>query len=461
MLKRSIYLFLIVIFISQVPGFSAKETPQKQAPPQSSDPDVSVTHHAIRLNGKELRYTATAGYMQLEREDGKPLAKVFYIAYTKDGVTDMSQRPVTFAFNGGPGSSSVWLHMGALGPKKVLMNDEGFSSPLPYRLEVNENTLLDVTDIVMIDPVSTGYSRAEKGVNPSDFHGVNEDVESVGGIILVSAVLDFQTISFLPGNDTPYFLFLPTYSATAWYHKKLPSDLQAKKLREVLDEVEKFALNEYALALLKGNELHQAEKQEIIKKLSRYTGLSPGYIEKTNLRIELRRYAKELLREEHRTIGRLDGRFKGRDVDSAGETYESDPSSDAIMGAFSSTFKNYVRTELKYKTDIPYNIYGNVRPWNWSIGRGRTPSLNLAETLRRALSENQYLKVFCTNGYYDGATPYFGTEYTFAHIGLNNEFKGRVRMGYYEAGHMMYIHKASHQKFKKDIAAFIQWASKE
>ena len=507
MFRRSIYLFLIILLFSQPPGFSADESPQKKAPPQSPDPLVSVTHHAIRINGKELSYTATAGCMQLEREDGKPQAKVFYTAYTRDDVRDLSQRPVTFAFNGGPGSSSVWLHMGALGPKKVLLNDEGFSSPLPYRLEVNENTLLDVTDIVMIDPVSTGYSRPEKGVNPRDFHGVNEDVESVGefirlyitknerwaspkfvlgesygttraaglsgflqgrslgmflnGIILVSAVLDFQTISFLPGNDTPYYLFLPTYAATAWYHKKLPSDLQAKKLRDVLDEVEKFALNEYALALLKGNELPQAEKQEIISKLSRYTGLSPGYIEKTNLRIELRRYAKELLREEHRTIGRLDSRFKGRDVDSAGETYESDPSSDAIMGPFSSTFKNYVRTELKYKTDIPYNIYGNVQPWNWNIGRGRTPSLNLAETLRRAMSENQDLKVFCANGYYDGATPYFGTEYTFAHIGLNNEFKERVRMGYYEAGHMMYIHKASHAQFKKDIAAFIHWASKE
>ena len=502
--KNMVILFIICLFIV-FSALSAKETIQKKAPLNPQDPSVSVTQHVIRIAGKELRYTTTAGYMQLKKLDGNPRAKVFYIAYTKDGVNDLSRRPVTFAFNGGPGSSSVWLHMGALGPKKVLMDDEGFSFPPPNRLEVNENTLLDVTDIVMIDPVATGYSRAEKGVNPREFFGVNEDVEAVGdfirlyitkterwaspkfvlgesygttraaglsgflqgrslgmylnGIILVSAVLDFQTISFQPGNDIPYFLFLPTYTATAWYHKKLPPDLQNKPLREVLDEVEKFSLNEYALALLKGNELPQAEKQDIIQKLARYTGLSPGYIEKTNLRIALYRFAKELLREEHHTIGRLDSRYKGRDIDSAGETYESDPSSDIILGPFATTFKNYVRTELKYKTDLPYNIYGNVRPWNWTTGRGRTPSLNVAETLRRAMSENRFLKVFCANGYYDGATPYFGTEYTFAHLGLNGEFKDRVKMGYYEAGHMMYIHKASHAKFKKDIAAFIHWAS--
>jgi carboxypeptidase C (cathepsin A) len=500
MAKKCIYVLLIVCFFLVFPDLSAKEAQQKQASFKPVDPSVSVTQHVIRINGKELRYTATAGYMVHKKEDGTPRANVFYIAYTKDGVKDKGQRPVTFAFNGGPGSSSVWLHMGALGPKKVVMDDEGFSFPPPNRLEVNENTILDVTDVVMIDPVSTGYSRAEKGVNPREFFGVNEDVESVGefirlyitknerwaspkfvlgesygttraaglsgflqgrsmgmylnGIILVSSVLDFQTISFMPGNDLPYILFLPMYTATAWYHKKLSLDLQNKALRDVLDEVEKFALNEYSLALLKGNELPSEEKKNIIQKLSRYTGLSPGYIEKSNIRISLSRYAKELLREEHRTVGRLDSRFKGLDADSAGESYESDPSSYAILGPFASTFKHYVRTELKYKSELPYNIYGNVRPW-----KGRTPSLSVADTLRQAMRDNQFLKVFCANGYYDGATPYFGTEYTFAHIGLNSEFKDRVRMGYYEAGHMMYIHKASHVKFKKDIADFIKWAS--
>ncbi len=261
MAKKSIYVLLIVCLILVFPDLSAKDTQQKQAAFKPVDPSVSVTQHVIRLNGKELRYTATAGYMVHKKEDGTPQANVFYIAYTKDGVKDKSQRPVTFAFNGGPGSSSVWLHMGALGPKKVLMDDVGFSFPPPNRLEVNENTILDVTDVVMIDPVATGYSRAAQGVNPSEFHGVNEDIESVGefirlyitknerwaspkfilgesygttraaglsgflqgrsmgmylnGIILVSSVLDFQTISFMPGNDTPYFLFLPMYTATA------------------------------------------------------------------------------------------------------------------------------------------------------------------------------------------------------------------------------------------------------
>jgi len=502
MTRKILFVILVAFLIFQTPHLSAQTKTQKKAIPKVPEPSLAITHHTIQIDGKPLKYTATTGYLLLKDEKEKPKANVFFAAYTKDGVKDLSRRPITFAFNGGPGSSSVWLHLGALGPRKVLMSDEGFPLPKPFRLVDNEHSILDVTDLVMVDPVSTGYSRAVKGVNPKEFHGFNEDIESVGefirlfitkyerwaspkfllgesyattrsaglseflqgrrhgmylnGIILVSSVLNWQTIRFQAGNDLPYILFLPTYTATAWYHKKLPPDLQKKSLRDVLDEVEKFALKDYTLALMKGNELPADEKKEIVRKLARYTGLSSDYIKQTNIRILLYRFVKELLRDEGYTVGRLDGRFKGKDADSAGERYEFDPSNAAIYGPFTATLNHYLRTELKYKNNIPYAISGNVRPWNFSNVENRF--LNVAETLRQAMSQNQFLKVFVANGYYDGATPYFATEYTFSHLDLNNEFKGRIKMGYYEAGHMMYIREASHAKFKKDIAAFIQSA---
>ena len=505
MIRKSIYVILVLFLIFQFPNLSAQESSKKKPPPKVPEPSLSVTSHTIQINGKPLKYTATAGYLLLREETGRPKANVFFTAYTKDGVKDKSHRPITFAFNGGPGTSSVWLHLGALGPRKVLLSDEGYPLPGPYRLVDNEYSILDVSDLVMIDPVSTGYSRAVKGVNPKEFHGYIEDIESVGefirlyiarnerwtspkfilgesygttraaglsgflqagnrgmylnGIILVSSALTWQTFIFQPGNDLPFVLFLPTYTATAWYHKKLPSDLQGKNLRDVLDEVEKFALEDYTLALMKGNELPADEKSEIIQKLARYTGLSPKYIEQTNMRIQNRRFLKEFLRDEHQIVGRNDSRFKGRDGDAAGEFYESDPSSYEIYGAYSAMLNNYLRTELRYKNDINYEIEGRVSPWNYGMFQNRF--LEVAETLRKAMRENQSLKVFVASGYYDVATPYFATDYTFSHLDLNSEFKGRTKIGYYESGHMMYIHKPSHAKFKKDIAEFIQSAIKD
>ncbi|MEW5902359.1 MAG: peptidase S10, partial [Acidobacteriota bacterium] len=424
-------------------------------------------------------------------------------------------------FNGGPGSSSVWLHLGGWGPRRVMMTEEGFSAKPPFGLTDNENSLLDVTDLVFIDPVSTGYSRPLPGENKTQFHGVGEDVASVGefirlyvtrferwlspkfilgesygttraaglagflqgrthgmylnGIVLVSCVLDFQTIMFAPGNNLSYVLFLPHYAATAWYHKKLEPALQEKSLKEVLAEVENFSLNEYSVALLKGNRLSKEETEKIAAKVADYSGLSREYVGRSNLRLRHDRFVKELLRADFRTVGRLDSRFKGQDADAAGETYEFDPASAAIQGAFSTMLNHYLRTELKYKEDLPYAIYGNVYPWNFlsspeEAGPMTMPAarmrfglggLNVAETLRRAMSENPFLQVFCANGYYDGATPYFGTEYTFSQIGLNGEFAGRVQMGYYEAGHMMYIHKPSIVKLKADLAEFIRRASQK
>ncbi len=505
--SKHFYLSLIFIFLvlfSMTPPLGAEEKPSRNFLNLKEDV-VSVTHHTIKINNQVIPYTATAGYITLRDEEGKGKANVFFTAYTREDIKNLSQRPLTFAFNGGPGSSTVWLHLGALGPKKVLLDDNGFPLPPPFKLIDNPYTLLDVSDIVCLDAISTGFSRALPGEKPQQFHGVREDIEAVGefirlyltrnnrwlspkfilgesygttratglagylqgrrfglylnGVILVSSVLDFSTLDFSPGNDLAYILFLPTYTATAWYHHRLPNDLQTKSLREVLDEAEKLALNEYSLALLKGNSLSAEEKEVIIKKISRFTGLSPSYLAQANLRVSAYRFFKELLRNKHLTVGRLDSRFTGRDADAAGERPDFDPSSTAITGPFATLINHYLRVDLKFPNDLTYAIYGNVRPWRWIYEQqDRTPNVYLAETMRQALNQNKFLKVFVANGYYDLATPYFATEYTFNHIGLNGEFKDRVKMGFYEAGHMMYIHKKSHAQLKKDLAEFIKWA---
>lgn len=462
------------------------------------------TQHSVRIGGQEVRYTATAGTMLLKEEDGKAKASVFYIAYAKDGVTDPSHRPLTFSFNGGPGSSSVWLHLGVLGPKRVLMDDEGRALPPPYKLVENEYSLLDVTDLVFIDPVTTGYSRAVPGEQANQFHGIREDVQSVGefirlyttrnqrwaspkfligesygttraaglsgflqqrhglylnGIMLVSSILSFQTARFDRGNDLPYVLFLPTYTATAWYHKRLAADLQAD-LRKTLDEVEAFAAGPYTLALIQGDELDGAERAQVAEKLARYTGLSTQYVEQANLRINIMRFVKELLRDQRRTVGRLDSRFTGIDADAAGERFEFDPSMAAILGPYTGTLNHYVRSELKFESDLPYEILtGRVRPWSYAQYENRY--VNVAETLRRAMTQNPNLRVFVANGYYDLATPYFATCYTFDHLGLDPSLRDHVQMAYYEAGHMMYIHKPSLQQLKQDLAQFVRSATEQ
>jgi carboxypeptidase C (cathepsin A) len=503
-----------------------KKTPaQVQAPspaptPQPAPPDkpYAVTRHMITIGGKPVAYTATAGTLTVSKPDEKPGARMYFTAYTIDGVRDLAARPITFVFNGGPGSSSVWLHLGGLGPRRVLMDDEGYAPKPPFGLVDSDSSLLDVTDMVFIDPVMTGYSRPLPGENKSQFTGVGEDVASVGefirlfvtrferwgspkfilgesygttraaalsgylqgrtigmylnGIVLVSSVLDFQTILFQPGSNLSYVLYLPHYTATAWYHKKLAPPLQSRPLKEVLAEAEGFAAYEYALALFKGNRLPKEETAKIADKLAAYTGLSRAYVLQSNLRIRHDRFVKELLRTDLATVGRLDSRFKGSDADAAGETYEYDPASAAIGGAFPTMLNAYLRNELQYKEDLPYAVYGNVYPWNFlsspeeqgpgpRSGRGGFGglTLNVAEILQSAMRENPGLQVFVANGYYDGATPYFGTLYTFSQIGLNKEFEGRVRFGYYEAGHMMYIHKPSLVRLKADLAEFIRKAS--
>ena len=489
-------------------------TPDKKADAAETKPrepadNLVVTHHTATIGGQEIAYTATTGTLVLREEaekegasEGeKARAAFFFIAYTRDGVEDVARRPITFSFNGGPGSSSVWLHLGLLGPRRAAMDEIGGLPPPPYQLSANPHSLLDETDLVFIDPVSTGFSRAVPGEKPRDFHTFKRDIETVGdfirlyttrylrwpspkfligesygttraaglsgylqdrhglflnGIMLISSILDFQTAAFTPGNDLPYALFLPTYTATAWYHKRLSARLQTD-LRATLRESEAFAQGEYASALMRGSALPAEDRARIVSRLAELTGLSETWIDRANLRIEIHRFCKELLRDQRRTVGRLDSRFIGIDSDAAGETHEYDPSLTNIMGPYTAGFNDYVRRELKFESDLPYEIL-NPRVWPWKYSEDNR-YLNVSETLRKAITINPHLKVLVANGYYDLATPYLATERTFNHLGLDPSLQGNVTMRYYEAGHMMYVHVPSLAAQKADLAAFVRSAS--
>lgn len=485
------------LFASLVSGLAQEKKAEKTEP--IPDPPLAVASHRITVAGKPLAYTSTTGYMILRDDYGKARAKIFFVYYKKDGVTDPSTRPITFSFNGGPGSASMWVHMGTIGPKRIALTDFGDAPVPPYQIVDNDNTWLDETDLIFIDPVMTGYSRPADGVDKKEFTGYEEDIEAVGqfihkavsrferwnspkfiagesygttratglsgylqkqygmylnGIALISSILNFETARFQKGNDLPYALFLPTYSAIAWYQKQLSPEY--KELKPLLAEVEKFALGEYSTALLKGDALTDAEKQSVVDKLSKYTGLDKEYIIETNYRIQIRRFVKELRRDEDKTVGRLDGRFTSTDYDAAGENYEFDPADAAITGPFGMAINDYVRRTLKYENDLPYIMGGQVRPWNYNNVQNQY--LNTSETLREAMHMNPYLKVHIFNGYYDLATPYFATDYTVNHMFVDESLRGNISQSFYEAGHMMYIHKASREQMKKDAVAFIRSA---
>ena len=479
----------------------SEETKDEEKNDDAPEDKLSVTHHSVTINGEEIRYTATTGTLilkeEVNKEGEKPKAAVFFIAYTRDDVEDPATRPITFSFNGGPGSSSVWLHLGVLGPRCVKPDEEGELPHPPYQLTNNECSILDKTDLVFIDPVSTGFSRAVPGEEAKQFHGFTKDIESVGdfillylgrykrwgspkfligesygttragglagylqerrgaylnGIMLVSVVLNFQTIRFAAGNDLPYILFLPTYAATAFYHNRLGE--MDTEFESFIDEVRAFAIGDYTMALMKGNAISATERADIVKKLAGYTGLTPEYIERTDLRINISRFCKELLRDEARTVGRFDSRYKGIDRDTAGENYEYDPSGAVTQGAYTANLNNYVRGELGFESDLPYEILSRrVHPWDYSGHQNQY--VNVADTLRKAMTVNPALKVFVANGYYDLATPFLASEYTFTHLGLDPSLQDNITMAYYKAGHMMYIDQAELQKMKKDLDAYL------
>ena len=476
-------------------GEAAAATP---TPPKLEDKS-SKTEHTISVNGQTLKYTAVAGTLVLRKEDGTPTASIFYTAYTRDDVTDLSKRPITFAFNGGPGSSSVWLHLGSLGPKRVALDPEGQPLPPPYRFADNPNTLLDMTDLVFIDPVSTGYSRAAVDTDAKNFHGLTGDVNSVGefirlfttrngrwdspkflagesygttraaalsghlqeslginlnGIVLMSAVLNFGTIRADRGNDLPYVLYLPTFTAAAWYHKKLPKELESAGLLKAIEESRRYASGPYTLALFKGDSISAEERSATVKGLARLTGLSAQFIESCNLRVSPGRFEKELLRDQRRTLGRYDSRLEGVDEDAASDRPDYDPSYASVQGAFTAAWNQYVHTELKYESDLPYEVLTD-RVYPWSYREYENRYVDVAGTLREAMTQNAALRVFVANGYYDLATPFLATEYTINHMLLDPKLRDHVTLSYYEAGHMMYTQLKSLEKLKQDISKFM------
>lgn len=461
-----------------------------------------ATHHQITLDGKVLKYTATAGRLPVKRDDGKIEAEMFFVAYALDGQ-EAGRRPLTFAFNGGPGSASVWLHMGALGPKRVVMLPNGFMPPPPYHLEDNPYTLLDKSDLVFVDAIGTGFSRAADAELSKKFWGVKGDIEgfsefirlylsryerwssplflfgesygttraagvsgylsdhgiAFNGVTLLSSVLNFQTLQDTKTNDLPYVLLIPSFTMIANYHHKLASELSAD-IGKARQESEKWASTEYAWGLAKGDALTPDERQKMIDQMARYTGLSKQLIDDANLRVDVGKFTHNLLLDQKLRVGRLDGRFTGTDPDGLLDTADYDPSESAIVPPYTSAFNNYVRTELNYQSDMPYQVFaqaaGFEEHWDWGSAANGFP--DTATALREAMVKNPYLKVFVMEGHYDLATPYFAANYAMDHLDLGGKYRQNISFATYESGHMVYLDTESLMKMKNDEANFIQKA---
>jgi carboxypeptidase C (cathepsin A) len=489
-----------------LPAWSAaQDAGPAEGPPKAPEPKSSVTGHEVTIGGERVAYTATAGYLIVSDAEEKPAAQFGYTAYVRDGVESPRRRPVTFAFNGGPGSASIWLHMGALGPRRVVVPDPDFAPPPPYEVVDNEHSILDVSDLVMIDPVGTGYSRPVGEAKGEDFWGVDQDIDSVArfikawvtangrwaspkillgesyggmraggvalallddhgmalnGVVLVSPFMEMATGFDGLGIDLPHVMFLPTLAATAWYHEALeerPDDLPA-----FLAGVKAFAYDEFAPALLKGSALGEAERAAVLAKLARYTGVSEEYWDRGELRVTHGQFVKELLRDREQTAGRIDSRYAGRSFDLLGDQMSYDPQAAAITPAYTASFLDYYHNELGFGRDMEYKVSGGVWPrWDWrhSPPGGQSfklPFPNTSVDLARALGKSPGTKLLVQQGYYDLATPQLATEYYVEHMDLQPAQRENVTLEYYEAGHMMYLHEPSLVKYKQDLARFIR-----
>jgi carboxypeptidase C (cathepsin A) len=525
----SLWIMATGLVCAQTPQPTPSQPPKpgkpEEKPEEFQTPPPVITEHTLTLpSGKTLKYKAIAGYLMLtdsskldgptepppkeeaspekakekpvDPAKGKPKAQVFYVAYVVTETGDPATRPVTFVFNGGPGSSAVWLHLGGVGPKRVLMSDRGEALPPPAKLVDNESTWLDKTDLVFVDPVPSGYSRPAPGENVHQFWGYKEDIQHVGdfirlwttknsrwasprflagesygttraaglgdylqdryamsvnGIVLIGSVLNFQTIEMGSGNDVPYPLFLPSYASAAWYHRKLVPELQQLSLADLLKRVEDFATNVYLVALAKGDALPMEEQQAIASQLARFTGLDPAYLLQEHLREPDERFFADLLKKENRSIGRYDSRFTGIRYYPGTDRHDFDPSDLAVDGSFTAAFYDYVRRDLKYESDLPYERFAEVEPWLLAKDR----YLDVAENLRKIMSRNPYLKVMVCCGYYDLATPYFAAVNVTHSMNLDPTIRHNLQLQFYESGHMLYIDTASRKKLNQDFDQFV------
>lgn len=477
------------------------------AKPESVEPAKSVTQDSVRIDGENVEYTATAGWLIMRNDDDEPIARFGYTAYTRDDVDDASERPITFAFNGGPGSSSIWLHMGILGPKRVVVKDEDFTPPPPNRVVDNAYSILDVSDLVMIDPVGTGYSKPLGDAKGKQFWGVDQDIESVGafikryvtengrwaspkyilgesyggirgaglvwhmqnehgmnfnGLVLVSPFLSMTSGVDGADLDRPHALYLSTFAATAWYHDKL--DNKPEDLESFLEEVDRFAYETYAPALMEGYTIGGEKKRAVAEQLAAYTGTDADYWVKADLRVSHQQFLQELLRDEEEIAGRIDSRYVGPAVNPLSETMNYDPFFPSIGPAFTAAFLDYMHNELEFGRDEEYAVsaFGNVgRKWDWEHqppngGGFPSPWSDLRPDLEMALTTNPGLHLLVQQGYFDMATPVAATKHDLDHLDIPAEARKRIHTAFYEAGHMMYVHEPSMQRFRDELAGFIR-----
>jgi len=485
--------------------YCASAAPTKAAKAAAPAPQEqrSVTHHRITIDGHSISYTATAGTLIVKDAKDQLGASVFYVAYTEDGA-DSSRRPVTFLYNGGPGAASVFLHMGAFGPRRIAFPNAASSGGPPYGLVDNQYSLLDKSDLVFIDAPGTGYSRLLPKADPKSFYGIDQDAAAFGhfieryvtlnnrwnspkfllgesygtprsaalvdwlqsngsmsfnGVILLSSVLDFDTIAPGPGNDLAYATFLPTEAAVTWYHNKSSNK---PPLSAVIDEARKFANGEYLDALMEGDRVPHDQFVKTAQELSKLLGIDEHYIELSNLRVTPDRYEKQLKRDSGETVGRLDARYVGYDLDTVADASDYDPSDSATSGAFQSGFLTYARNELNYRSDETYRQINDTANSTWDFTRKSVwnwVAPSVSPDLREAMTTNSRLRVFVGAGYFDLATPFGAAEWTFSHLGLPAELRSHVTFGYYPSGHMVYMNIPSLAQFKSDLSRFYDQAT--
>ncbi|MEQ8808445.1 MAG: carboxypeptidase [Imperialibacter sp.] len=498
-MKKLLYLTIVLICFGNA---TAQEKENEKPTGPIPEGEVATTKQTVKINGTSIELTAKAGTVQLRDENNEPIALFGFTSYVKEGAP--STRPIVFSYNGGPGSSSFWLHMGVMGPKRIVVNDPNFNNAAPYQLVNNDYSILDIADLVMIDPVGTGLSVPVGKAKFEDFWGVDQDIRSISlfitqylidnsrmnspkfllgesygtfrnagvmnslldqgiamnGVVMVSAVFDLRTLLFPPNDDLPYIVHFPTYATTAWYHNKVTN--KPATVEAYMATVRKFTEEEYTPALFKGDQLSASEKSAMAAKLSALSGVSADYWLKADLRVQADEFFQELLRDEGNTVGRLDSRYKGISQDGIGQFADYDPQSAAISPAYIQGFLHYFHNDLKVNKKLTYTVTAGRRDgfkWDWkhkgNFAWGATAAINTGIDMAEAMSKAPNMKVLILNGYYDIATVFYGVEHSINHLGLTKEVKNNIIMKYYEAGHMMYTHQPSLEKFKEDVGSFI------